>query len=93
MQYKNQSIIYLLSDEIIKQSNWAGSFICPKIFNNDKHSPVEKRFENNQEQHLRLYVHNHVCLNEFIIMLKERFFTAENGFDNIDLEDIWLYKI
>ena len=42
---------------------------------------------------MRLYVHNHVCLNEFIIMLKERFFTAENGYDNIDLEDIWLYKI
>lgn len=33
----------MLSDEIIKYSDWAGSFICPKP--EDKRSPIQKRFE------------------------------------------------
>lgn len=37
-----------------------------------------------------LYVSKNLSVNEFIIMLKNRFFPHD---DNVELEDIWLYRI
>lgn len=39
---------------------------------------------------MTLYVHKYLSVNEFIIMLKDRFFAKD---DNVGLEDIWLYRI
>lgn len=37
-----------------------------------------------------IYVNRLIRINEFIIMLKNRFF---KNIDNIELEDIWLYRV
>lgn len=39
---------------------------------------------------MRLFIDKEISLNEFIIMIKNRFF---NKNDDIDLEDIWLYRL
>lgn len=39
---------------------------------------------------MMIYVNRKICINEFIIMIKNRFF---KNIENIELEDIWLYKI
>lgn len=39
---------------------------------------------------MAIQVHKMISVNEFIIMLKERLFPHD---DNIELEDIWLYRI
>ena len=39
---------------------------------------------------MRLLIDKEISLNEFIIMIKNRFF---NKNDDIDLEDIWLYRL
>ena len=39
---------------------------------------------------MRLFIDKEISLNEFIIMIKNRFF---NKNDDIDLEDICLYRL
>ena len=39
---------------------------------------------------MMIYVNRIICINEFIIMIKNRFF---NNVENIELEDIWLYAV
>lgn len=39
---------------------------------------------------MMIYVSKKVWINEFIIMIKNRFF---NNTENVNLEDIWLYRI
>ena len=39
---------------------------------------------------MRLFIDKEISLNEFIVMIKNRFF---NKNDDIDLEDIWLYRL
>lgn len=39
---------------------------------------------------MRLFIDKEISLNEFIIMIKNRFFKNN---DDIDLEDIWLYRL
>ena len=89
--WRNFHTVFLISDEIIESSKWKGSFICPRI--GDTRSPEEKQFEHDHSEHLRLYVDPYMSSNEFIIMLRNRFFNNDNGYDDIELEDIWLYKI
>ncbi len=37
-----------------------------------------------------IYVDRLICINEFIKMIKNRFFKKN---ENVDLEDIWIYKV
>lgn len=37
-----------------------------------------------------IYVNRQICINEFIIMIKNRFF---KNIENVELEDIWLYRV
>jgi hypothetical protein len=37
---------------------------------------------------MMIYVDRNICINEFIIMIKNRFF---QNMENVELEDIWLY--
>jgi hypothetical protein len=39
---------------------------------------------------MMIYVSRLIRINEFIIMIKNRFF---KNIDNIELEDIWLYRV
>lgn len=37
-----------------------------------------------------IYVNRQICINEFIIMIKNRYF---KNIENVELEDIWLYRV
>ena len=52
--------------------------------------PWNLKFENNNKSHHFLRIHRDVSINEFIYMMKQRFFKDD---DDIELEDIWVYRI
>lgn len=39
---------------------------------------------------MKLYIDKEISFNEFIVMIKNRFFSNN---DDIELEDIWLYRL
>ena len=80
--------VHLISAETLDHAKWDGTFLCQKF--KDERYPWKYKFENDQMQHMALYVNKLVSVNEFIIMLKDRLFPHD---DNIGLEDIWLYRI
>jgi hypothetical protein len=65
--------------------NWRGLLISQSFKN--QQIPDEYKFESAPDSHHRLKIHHDVSINEFIIMLRDRFF------QNLDLEDIWVYRI
>ena len=52
--------------------------------------PDGYQFESIAPSHHLIYVNQNVSLNEFIHMIKDRFYKHD---DNIKLEDIWIYRI
>jgi hypothetical protein len=52
--------------------------------------PSNLKFENENKSHHLLRIHFDVSINEFIYMLKQRFFKND---DDIGLEDIWVFRI
>ena len=77
-----------MSTETLEHADWDGPFLSQKF--KDERQPWKFKFESDQKQHLALYVHKHISVNEFIILLKNRFFPHD---DNVGLEDIWLYRV
>lgn len=77
-----------MSAETLEYADWDGPFLAQKF--KDDRQPWKYKFECDQKQHLALHVNKYISVNEFIIMLKNRFFPYD---DNVELEDIWLYRV
>jgi hypothetical protein len=83
--YVDHKLCYLLTEETIKYYNWTGLMISQQLRN--ARTPEELKFENLYDSHLLLRIHQDMSINEFIIMLRERFYPE------LDLEDIWVYRV
>lgn len=79
---------YLFTDETILRRKWEGLYICQKF--DDQYLLEDERFENDHIASQELKVHQDMELNEFFILLKNKFFA---GNANLQEEDIWLYRI
>ena len=69
-------------------NHWDGALLAQQFKNHS--TPTGYNFETKASSHHLIYVNTHISLNEFIIMIKDRFF---KNAENIDLEDIWIYRI
>ena len=76
----------MLSEETILSNNWDAHLLAQPF---KKKFAENYGFENTPLSHHKLFVQDTVSINEFIIMLKQRFFKDTD----IQLEDIWLYRI
>ena len=85
----NLGKVYLISEEILLNYEWNGQFFG-KCSNNDDQYISKCQFHYDKQTHMQIYVSRLVRINEFIIMIKNRFF---KNIDNIELEDIWLYRV
>ena len=69
--YQNFNKCYLLTDDIFKSFEWNNLMISSKFKNQ---TPNHLKFENIPTSHLLLRIHNDMSINEFIQMIKNRFF-------------------
>jgi hypothetical protein len=85
--YQNFNKCYLLTDDIFKSFEWNNLMISSKFKNQ---TPNHLKFENIPTSHLLLRIHNDMSINEFIQMIKNRFFKDDH---EVGVEDIWVYRI
>lgn len=79
--------VFIMTNETVLNHKWDSYMLCKPF---KKPMPSGHAFEFDRLSHHQVYVDQNVSCNEFIIMLKQRFY---RDCDNIDLEDIWLYRI
>ena len=77
---------FLMTNETVLKYNWDAQMLS-KNFRDRLYEGFT--FEDAFDSHFKLYVENNISINEFIIMLKQRFFDDPS----IQLEDIWIYRI
>ena len=86
--YEDFNKCYLISEETCLNNPWRGPLIAEEFKNHS--APEQTNFETNLLSHHMVYVHKDVHLNEFIVQVKNRFFSDR---PDIELQDIWLYRI
>ena len=78
---------YMMTNETLREADWDGMMLDTPF---SLQQLSKYKFSNKEKSAHLLYVHHMVTINEFIAMLKERFFKDE---DQVTLDDIWLYRI
>ena len=79
---------YIFTDLMLESASYNGGLFPKRL--QDWTEPNGFDAPSNVDNYMLLYVDKNISVNEFIIMLKQRFF-AKN--DNVQLEDIWLYRV
>jgi len=79
--------VYLITDETLKSAGYIGPLFADRSL--DHADPNGSDSESNLRYHMLLYVSYWVSINDFITMIKRRFFADD---PNVELEDIWLYR-
>lgn len=79
--------VFIITEETMINHQWDAGMLCQHL---RKELPDGYNFESDVKSHHLIYVHQNMSINEFIIMVKERFFREAS---NVNLEDIWIYRI
>lgn len=78
---------FIITEETMLNHQWDAGMLCQHF---RKELAEGYRFESDVKSHHLIYIHQNISINEFIVMLKQKFFQEAS---NVELEDIWIYRI